>query len=298
MKPTITSFLDYNQVDLNEQLKIMKKLNLSDVVIRKVKGAPINHLSDEELSGLKSALQNKNVIAVDPLLFSCQIQDSENLKIFNQELEKAADRAKSLRAENLIYTIPKFDDLMHNKDKVLEVIKHQVSIIKKRKLSILIKPDDNHKAQIYRFVLEQLKDVKVKMIFDPVYLYKIKDAMITAFRLLRDYIGLLLVDDVDPSYASRLIGTGKFIELNDLFKRFVKSGYAGYVVLDSGLVEQHKRAQKYKWYETTISKRKRHEKKILFDFTQMNQSLDTANIIKVQLAVLYLVFLNKKIALN
>src|SRR5690606_30019575 len=106
--------------------------------------------------------------------------------------------AKSLKAQYLVYEIPLFDDLLSQQEKVIHQIKTHVDLIKKYKLDILIKPGYRHLAQTYRYILEALKDVNVKMMFDPVHLYQVDDALMTAFRLLYPYVAVLRVDDCDP----------------------------------------------------------------------------------------------------
>lgn len=298
MKPIITSFLDYDHNSLETQIELANKLDFSHVIIRKVAGEKINQLSEEAFENLSHETKTRKVIAVDPLLDSIPIRDQSRLESYNQALDLAAYRAKELKAQYLIYTLPKFDDVIQDKDSILEVVRQQIAIIKKRKIDVLIKPFDQHKSQTYRYILDELKDPKVRLIFDPVYLYKIKEAMVTSLRILKDYISLLIINDVDSKYAPRLIGRGGFINLKDLIKRFIKQPFNGYVVLDSGLVELIPRASKYQWYERLFDANKRHEHKIMNDFIHLNKNQDTYTIIKVQIAVLMLMFLNKKVTLE
>lgn len=298
MKPVISSFLDYDNSSLDQQVELAKKLDFSHVIIRKISGLSINQLSDEAFENLCNETRLKKIIAVDPLLDSIPLRDISRLESYNQALDQAAYRAKELKAQFLIYTFPKFIDLMGEKDSILEIIKQQVAIIKKRKVDILIKQDDQHKSQTYRYILDELKDSRVKMIFDPVYLYKIKEAMVTSLRILKDYISVLIINDVDSKYAPRLIGRGGFINLKDLIKRFIKQPFNGYVILDSGLVELISKASKYHWYDRLIDPNKRHQHKIMSDFIHLNQTADPYTIIKVQIAVLMVMFLNKKVSLE
>src|SRR5690606_4696087 len=112
-------------------------------------------------------------------------------------LDLAVKRAKSLNAEFMYYVIPKFIDVTTDSDIILSHIKDQIAVIKKAKLDVLIKPDSGHKANTYRYLLNALKDDKIKINYDPLYFQQSKDSNITAYRLLRDFIGMFVACDVD-----------------------------------------------------------------------------------------------------
>ena len=298
MKVQVSTYLDYLKADLDTQIEMFKSLKLDGAFLRKLGGKSLLQFTEEEINKIKSFYKKVDIVAVDPLIKSPHIDNKEALDKFKFDLELAANLAKDLGAINLVYRLPIFTDITKEKDIVLPIINEHLSIIRKKKLNVLIKQEKEHLSQTYRYVFENIKDSKVKFIFEPALLFQMGEAITAAFRILYDYIGVLVVDDKDPSGASRLIGTGKYLDLNDLFKRFVKKEYEGWVVLDSGLIEQINQASKSNWFEKTFFKQKRHENKILFDYQQKHQNTDMTYMIKIQLAVLFLVFQNKKIKIN
>ena len=298
MKAPVTSFFDYLKLDIKSQIEMAKTLSVDGFIVRGSEGRNLIQFTEDELNHLKSSFKKNEIIAVDPLLKTPHLNQPRELEKFKEELEKSADLAKSINSVYLIYKLPIFDDITKQKEDVLRIVTEHIAIIKKRKLSVLIKQADKQPSTTYRYILEIIKDSKVQMIFEPAYLYAQGEAITAAFRILYDYVGMFIVDDKDPLMSSRLIGTGKYIDLYDVFKRFVKKEYGGWVVLDSGLIEQLFKTTKYNWFEKTLFKQKRHENKILYDFMQKHQNVDMSLIIKLQLAVLFLVFQNKKIKVD
>ncbi|VEU83189.1 hypothetical protein [Acholeplasma hippikon] len=294
MKISISTFVDYLNTTQLDQESLVEKLKLQSIVIRRVDGKSFLSLDDLAFNNLMNFTKVKEVLTVDPLLQNGKIYDASYLENFEKNLDLAANKAKQLKSKSLIYRIPLFEDVMQDRELILTIIKRQIAIIKKYKLDVLIMPDNDHKASTYRFIFENLKDNKVKMVFHPVYLYKLKEAEITAYRLLRDYIGMFLVDDCDEFGTSRLITTGQTIELKELFKKFITNNFEGFIVLDTGLNDVLKRSQSLKWYEKTFSKTKKNDLRIYEEYTQMNQDTSVFQVLKVQLLVLNLVFLNKK----
>lgn len=294
MKNIVTTFLDYQKATQLEQETLIQKLMLEDIMIRNIDGKPFLEISDSDFERLVNLSKVREVCLVDPNLPTYDFNDEENQTKINEQLELVASKAKILKSKNLIYRIPKFKDINDDKVAIINLIKHQISIIKKYKIDILIMPGDGHKTALYRLILETLKEKNIKVVYDPVYLYKNNEALVTALRLLRDYTGLLLVDDCDELYVPRLIGTTKTIDLREIFKKFVTNNYQGIVALDTSLVDLYERVENYKWYEKTFSKVKREEIKVVNEFKLMNKETSNFKIIDVQLKVLNVIFLNKK----
>lgn len=294
MKVTVTTFVDYQNATHLEQQTLIEKLKLESVVFRTIEGKSILELNDIEFDNVVKYLSTKEVITVDPLLENAHINDDITLEKFEEKLEKATIKAKAIKAKSLIYRIPKFLEVVQDKERIMMLIRRQISIVKKYKIDVLIMPSDDHKTATYRYILEELKDLRVKMIYHPIYLYKQKEASVTAYRLLRDYIGLFLVDDCDTLGTPKLISTGDAIDLKDLFKKFITNDYEGYIVLDTNLMEVLKRAPNYSWMDKTFNKHKKNEVKVYEEYIALNKDTSSFQVIKVQLLVLYLVFLNKK----
>lgn len=294
MRPIITSFVDYNNASINEQIKIIDDLELEDISIRKVNGKPFNVVSDKDFKLLKNLANRKRVLVIDPQIERPALFDKEGLVKYETKLELVMLKAKELKTRHIVYEIPKFNNFSNDKNEIIELIKSHIKIIKKHKIDVLIKPSNDHIVHTYRLIFEAIKDNKVSFIFDPVYIYITKQAEVASYRILRDYIGTISVDDIDKLGASRLITTSNYIKLTDLFKRFIKRGFSGIVILDSGMIELVNRVQNYRKRDYLLSRQKRHERKIYNDYTIINEKTDTTFIIKIQLAILNLIFLNKK----
>ena len=193
---------------------------------------------------------------------------------------------------------PKFDETIKNYKQVIEVIQSQIKIIKKHKLKILIKMNDGHAPKMYRYILEALNDKQVSIIFDYIYLYGLNESHVTAYRLLRNYIDLLIMDDIDQLGSGRVLGSGGHIDVTGIAKRFIKRKYEGFVVLDSSLVDLLYGANNQGWFSKLVSKKTKHDIKIYEDFVERYRSTDMYRVLRLQMAILSIMFLNKKIALG
>lgn len=296
MKLELLAYLDYQNVSLDEQLDLALKLNIKSFLFRQVAGQSIVEMSEEKFQKTLQEITKKKikVTAVDPLIPSYDLYQPEDKKRFDASLDLALKRAKSLKAEYFYYVIPKFNDVTSDTDIILTHIKEQISLIRKTKLNVLIKPASRHKANTYRFILNALKDDHIKMNYDPVYFYLNKESNITAYRLLREFIGIFVAADVDQLGNPRLVGLGK-LEVTQMFKKLFKNKYNGYVVLDSKLPELIQNASDYRWHQTLFSKKKKLERKIFNDFIERSDGYSLYEVIHYQMVILNIIFFNKKI---
>src|SRR5690554_2709764 len=298
MKPILSTFLDYKQSSMEKQLELAKQLNLDYVMIRKINGKPIFQLEDSEVDQYIKDIKAYKVIAVDPLLESFSMDKERELTAYNLMLDHILKTVKKFKPIYYIYTIPKFDESIKNYKQVIEVVKSQIKIIKKHKLIVLIKMSDHHIPKMYRYILEVLNDKQVSIIFDYIYLHYLNESHVTAYRLLRNYIDLLIMDDIDQLGSGRVLGSGGHIDVTGIAKRFIKRKYEGFIVLDSSLVNLLDQANQQGWFSKLVSKKTKHEIKIYEDFVERYRSTDTFRVLRIQMAILSIMFLNKKIALG
>src|SRR5690554_94142 len=298
MKSILSTFLDYQASSLDAQLELFKKLNLNHFIMRRIGGKHFYELDDTSLDVYVSKLKDIKVIAIDPLLEAFPMDHIKALTAYNNTLELIVSQVKKFKPTYYIYTIPKFDDQTENLLEIIQTVKDQIKIIKKAKLKVLIKFSDNHTPKIYRYILGALKDRNVEIMFDYVYLYKRNEAEITAYRILRNYIGMVIMDDVDKLGCGRVIGSSENIPVAQIAKRFIKRKFEGYIVLDSSLVDLLCQANNQGWFSKMVSKKVKHELKIYNDFIERYRSTDIFRILRIQMAVLSLMFLNKKVALG
>lgn len=298
MKPILSTFLDYQQNSMEKQLELAKQLNLEYLMIRRINGQRIYELDEHEINQYVKALKTYKVIAVDPLLESFSMDKEKELTSYNLMLDHVLNTVKKFKPIYYIYTIPKFDETIKNYKQVIEVIQSQIKIIKKHKLKILIKMSDGHAPKMYRYILEALNDKQVSIIFDYIYLYGLNESHVTAYRLLRNYIDLLIMDDIDQLGSGRVLGSGGHIDVTGIAKRFIKRKYEGFVVLDSSLVDLLYGANNQGWFSKLVSKKTKHDIKIYEDFVERYRSTDMYRVLRIQMAILSIMFLNKKIALG
>ncbi len=289
MKPLITSFTDYNNANISEQLNLIKKLKFKNLFIRKINGEPFYLLNEKDQKSLTKSLNDINIIAADPLIDAPHLNNLDEVNKANLKIKLAAISAKLLNSESLCLRLPIYDDFVNDKDNFLNLIKEQVKIIKDEKLKVILIFNDKHQAATYRLVIEKLKDNTIKIAYDPSYIYLNNENVNTTYRLLNNKIDYIILDDFDKSGTPRLINSGNAYKLKDLFKTLIKTNYNGKIVLDSKLVEFLPKVNNYKWYHK-FSKNKKYHQRVLDDFKTISNDLSPFSIINIQLEALEIIF--------
>lgn len=136
-----------------------------------------------------------------------------------------------------VYIILVFDEIVNDYNYIVEVIIEYIKIIRKYKFKILIKFSDKYIFKMYRYILDEFKYKYVEIIFDYIYLYKINEVEVIVYCILRDYIGMFIMEDIDKIGVGCVIGSGEYILVVRIVKRFIKKLFDGYIVLDLSLVE-------------------------------------------------------------
>jgi len=291
MALTITTFIDYEN-EIKDQFKIPETLKLEKIAVRRLNQKPLFELDLDTLNEFYKKVSQFNVVLYDPLLPNYNLSVQTEVDDFDSKFQKVLEIAKKLKTNVLVYDLPTTKSYETDKTLIIEQIKKHLKLAKKSKVTLVIRPQDNYQTHDYRDILETIHDDKLKIIFDPLYLYQKEEAAIAYIRILRNYIGIFIVDDKDP-IAPRFITTSGFIPLKDLFKRFKTNKFDGIICLNSSLMDMLYQAKNYKKLELMLSKKKRHEVKILNSYLIEYENVDTIHIIKEQLKLLNIEFMKK-----
>lgn len=289
----LTSFTDYNKASVDTQIEWIQTLELESIALRAFYGESIIKLNEDELKKLELFLKKKSVIMLDPLLTTYSIHDKNSIDAYSKSLDDILNICKRLGVKNILYKIPKHEDIIKDAQLIVDQMKEHIKLIRKLKIGVWIQMSDHHQPNAYKYILELLDDAKIKIMYDPTYIYLEKEAEVTAYRLLRDYIGSLRIDDCDPTGSGRLVGKGGFVHIKEIAKRLIKKDFKGTVVLDSSLIELILQAKSFNWFDRNLSKTKKHQYKIYQDFIELKLNPEVLDMIHVQLSVLSIIFLNK-----
>lgn len=289
----LTSFTDYNKASVDTQIEWIQTLELESIALRAFNGESILNLNEDDLNKLELFLKKKTVVVLDPLLKTYSIHDKDSVDAYSKSLEGILSISKRLGVKNILYKIPKHEDIIKDAQMMVDQMREHIKLIRKHKIGVWVQMSDHHQPNVYKYIFELLDDVKVKMMYDPTYIFLEKEAEVTAYRLLRDYIGVLRIDDCDPTGAGRLVGKGGFVRINEISKRLIKKDYRGTVILDSSLIELILQAKSFNWFDRNLSKTKKHHYKIYQDFIELKLKPEVLDMIHIQLSVLSIMFLNK-----
>ncbi len=290
MKPIITSFIDYNNASLNDQLDLINNLKLKHLIIRHINGKSLLLLNEDEKIELISNLKDRNILIIDPLIDAPNLDNDKEIEKSYEKITKASKLAKELNSEVFLLRIPKFNNFSNERNKLIEVLKKQTKIIKNHKLKTYLIFDNNNQAAVYRYILEKIKDHDLKMSFDLAYIYFNNENINTTYRLLKDYIDLIFIDDYDVNDTPRLLSHGDVYGLKSFLKELIINDYKGIVVLDSSLNEFLTQVKDYKWYNKRFSKAKKHHVNVLEHFKTLTDDVSIQSIIKIQLDALNIIF--------
>ena len=123
MKPIITSFIDYNNASLNNQLDLINNLKLKHLIIRHINGKSLLLLNEDEKIELISNLKDRNILIIDPLIDAPNLDNDKEIEKSYEKITKASKLAKELNSEVFLLRIPKFNNFSNERNKLIEVLK-------------------------------------------------------------------------------------------------------------------------------------------------------------------------------
>ncbi|CCV63821.1 Xylose isomerase [Alteracholeplasma palmae J233] len=277
----ITTYADYTQLDIKQQFELVKSMELGQISIRSSK------VEDEKL--LKQAIKETGlkVVNFDSELKPYDLYDEQqHLEALSFFAEKAAI-AKEIKAQNIYFEIPRVKDIINEYMFVVEKLNDYLAITRKNKLNLVIKPSLGNKTNTYVYLLKQFKTKDISMMYDTKHLYLNNESLITSYRILKPYIKVLKIADLNKENVPVLIGYGN-LKLAEVFKSFIRDKYQGIVELDTNLFEliEEKKVGFFKKF----SKKYKNELKNKESLEKKLGTLDLEVVLKNQIKVLKTVF--------
>lgn len=289
MKPTLTMFVDYGQADLAMQKKMILASGIDKVALRTLDGrsmieADETVLKDYQLFLLKCQV---GVIILDPFIGSYTLDNEDEQLEFQKKWEKSLLIASQFKATNIYYRLPKFDDILHDKQILIEAIRKDLEIAKKSKIQVVLKFENSYKTNHYYYVLKHLEYPKLSVEFDPIYIDRLNESLTTTYRVFRESFHIVRLSDHDQKEYPRLLGLGR-LKINDLFKRLDKQHYQGVILLDVEIAQIIEYMKKKPSFLTRMKASYKQRAKIHYDLVQRIGTDDLPTVLKHQLDVLKL----------
>lgn len=224
----IASYFDYYDWSLDKQLKLFKENELDEFILRRIDGKSFSNYQDK-LEKYQFLLKKIKVGLFDPLLPPIDTLNEKHLEL----LDKAFKFSKKIKAKNIVITIKSFSDDVSVLE-LKEYFKEIMKITKSRKLFIRI--DNNNSVHTYSKISNEVKNRRIKIIYNPVEVYKKDYSHLTAFRLLTKKMGICEIADTSDSKEAILVGHGE-IDIKQIFRNIFETRFNGLIALNSNLDE-------------------------------------------------------------
>jgi len=237
----IVSFCDFSGKSLDEQLNTAEKLEISNIILRDFEDKNIAVLTDNEIKNILKKIKTakKNILVIDPLISSYNINDEEecNKKIF--EYKHIITQSQKLKVNYIIYRFPEFQDILNDFGHLFKKISPIIDFAQKNGKTF--------------YILKKLKKKKISLIFNPVQCVKNGEPAITAYRLFKNYFSFFVAADIDSLKNPELLGYGK-VKIVELFKKMKRDNFNGFVILDESFPKfiKTQEIKKVPWYKKLL----------------------------------------------
>ena len=160
----------------------------------------------------------------------------------------------------------------------LETIKHENALkfleglskkLHKQKIKLWIYPKNHQPYKDFLVLFKKMKLSTVSLVFNPSDVFLQKTSIISLYKVLKQYIGCVVAEDITPQKHPELIGYGQ-ASIIPLFKQMIKDRYQGSLFIDP----------KFESYLDTL----KHKQQGFFKFLH-KKDIDHYQVLKTRLKV-------------
>jgi sugar phosphate isomerase/epimerase len=239
MKPTITGFLDFNQTSsFEDRIQLASKHQLDYICLRSYDSKPMIEVSEKDIKDILVQLKTTKmkIAAIDAGIKSYDIHHQQKHEKALEEFTYLVKVADKLKVTYLFYELPLFTDVIEEYQLIESRLTPFLDVALKNGKKIILSPNNNYKANTYAYLLKKLKTNILQVAFNPVLIMLNNESTTTSYRLLKGSIGAFIANDADHEQHPKLLGYGK-TEVIVLFKKLIRDGYSGLIMIDNSLHE-------------------------------------------------------------
>lgn len=235
MKPILCGFLDQEEhASFQEVIDRALRLGIDHIGLRSYGGKPLIELSDAEIKNLQNDLKTAKlkVSVIDPKIASYDVYDEGKHKEALDQFKYMLKFADRFKASHLFLRIPKFNDVIEEFDAIEKRMTDYIDQAMRAGKKIILLPVNQYKANVFAFIFKKMKSNQVSYAYNPVAIMEHGEPATTAYRLLKDKIGLIQAIDATHDGEPMLLGYGKTDVLN-IFKKLLRDRYDGLIMVDN-----------------------------------------------------------------
>ncbi len=154
-------------------------------------------------------------------------------------------------------------------DAIEKRLEPYIDLAMRNNKKIILFPVKDYKASVYAFILKKVKSNVLSFAFDPVFIMNNNESTTTAYRLLKNKIGIFMARDADHHGLPKLMGYGK-TDITEIMKKLFRDNYAGFISVDNQFSETvfDDEPKKVGFFKSIFSGEKKKKNDVLIELSK------------------------------
>lgn len=252
---SLTGYFDQTTTSIDAQIESAKQLDIKVLSFRFFNQKTLLDIDSNDVKDLTSKLKKEklSIQIIDSMLVYPLVTVNKN------DLTLLFQNAENLGTKYLIMSLPTMSsfDLQH--DALIEHIKYILDETKKKHFEVIFKMQHDHAVGQIAYLINEVKNIK--LVLDPSLIYKQGSSVTTSYRILKNNIQIITINDLDKQQEPYLLGLG-VVNIVDILKKSKRDKFKGLYLMDNNLLSYIENRQnvynqkKFLWVFSTNKKEK------------------------------------------
>lgn len=207
---------------------ILKRTKVTKIALKEVNKKALIKLNEEDILNVLNLLKPSRV-RVGFLDFKRVYKLSDDL-----ELGEIVDITKKFVCNHVFLNIPTFNDFEEEKVLLVEKLDEIIKFFKREKIKVSFHLDYQINSAITAYLITKIKELN--FIFDSAKCFKHQKSISTYYRLIKERINVLIVNDLTNKNEPTLLLQGKG-QIKEMSERLKFENYKGDVIYDFNLLD-------------------------------------------------------------
>lgn len=207
---------------------VLDKLKVSKIVLKEAYNKPLLNLTEEEIFSVLENLK-KSKVKVGYLDFDFNYDLDE--KIAYETLIKLG---KDFACSHFFLKMPKFNDQDEDKEILVSVLEEIIKNFKKEKIKVSFHINYEINSAFIAYIIKNIKEIN--FIFDSAKCFNYQKSISTYYRLIKDKIDILIINDLTKNYQPTLLLYGS-AQIKEMSERLKHDNFKGDVIYDFNLTD-------------------------------------------------------------